>query len=375
MRAILAGGRIGLALLGSAGLIVLGPGSGQARCDTPVRVLVERSGGPVELGVGRTRHVIAPAPDGIRVDGGKVRARWQAESGAGTPLEAGGRRLEGRLDSFLDAGDVVVVNEVPLERYVAGAIAGEMPVAWSVEALRAQAVVSRTYALHQRDASRDRAWDVESGTRSQVFVGADVPEAARRAADETRCEVLTYGGAPILAAFHSASGGRTASAGEVWGQDLTYLVSMEVPGEDDSPDTYWRAAISRPTLGRALEAAGHPIGEVTEASIEDRTPSGRVRWIRFHGDRGEVRLTGRQLRQALGESTLRSTLFELRPHGEGFVFVGSGRGHGVGMSQWGARSLAERGATYREILERFYPGTQLRPWNERATAALHRVPR
>jgi len=261
------------------------------------------------------------------------------------------------------------------EQYVEGAIAGEMPVGWAPEALRAQAVVSRTYALHQRAARRRLAWDVEAGTASQVYVGLAAPEPARRAAGDTRCEVLTHAGEPILAAFHSASGGRTATAGEVWGRDLTYLVSLEVPGEDDSPDTYWRAAISRPTLGRALGAAGHPVGTIDDVRIEERSSSGRVRWIRFRGERGEVRLSGRQLRRALGEGTLRSTLFELRSHDDGFVFVGSGRGHGVGMSQWGARSLAEQGATYGEILARFYPGTTLGRLETGGTAAVRSAAR
>lgn len=368
MGAILAGGRIGLVVLGGFALLASMPAVGHGRCDAPVRVLLERSSGPVTLEVDGRRHVIAPSAAGVRFDREAVRPRWVSPSVR--MARVGGVRVAGRLSAFLHEGEVVVVNDVPLERYVEGAIAGEMPLGWAAEALRAQAVVSRTYALHQRDARRSDAWDVEAGTRSQVYVGLDAAEPARRAARETRCEVLTHAGAPILAAFHSASGGRTASAGEVWGRDLAYLVSMEVPGEDDSPDTYWRAAISRPTLGRALGALGHPIGDVTEASIEDRTPSGRVRWIRFRGERGEVRLSGRQLRWALGESTLRSTLFELRPGAEGFVFVGSGRGHGVGMSQWGARSLAERGATYREILESFYPGARLGRWDEGDTAAV-----
>jgi stage II sporulation protein D len=355
-------------MLGAVGLLAPWPAAGQGRCEAPVRGLVARSTGPVDVVVDGRRHVVAPSAGGVRVDRGRARSRWSPG-----PMQVGGiggGRFGGRFEAFVHERALVVVNEVGLEEYVAGAIAGEMPTGWAEEALRAQAVVSRTYALHQRDAHRDRAWHLEAGTRSQVYVGLEAPEPAQRAARDTRCQVLTHDGTPILAAFHSASGGHTASAGEVWGRDLDYLVDMPVTGEDDSPDTYWRAAISRPTLGRALGAAGHPIGEVVEAVVEARTPSGRVRWIRFRGERGEVRLTGRQLRRALGESTLRSTLFELRSHDDDFVFVGSGRGHGVGMSQWGARGLAERGATYREILEQFYPGARLGAWTGSGTAGL-----
>jgi stage II sporulation protein D len=243
---------------------------------------------------------------------------------------------------------------------VAGALVGEIPASWQREALRAQAVASRTYAIHQSVAHGGEPYHVESTTRSQVYAGLDgETPSLRQAVEDTRCEVLTHAGAPILAAFHSASGGQTASSGEVWGRELGYLVSREVAGEDDSPDTYWRAALSRTTLSRALEAAGHRIGSVRGARILERSPSGRVMRIRLEGTKGEITLTGRELREAVGERTLKSTLFEVRAGDEGLVFVGSGSGHGVGMSQWGARAMAERGMGYREILETFYPGARL----------------
>ncbi|MFP8874748.1 MAG: SpoIID/LytB domain-containing protein, partial [Myxococcota bacterium] len=152
---------------------------------------------------------------------------------------------------------------------------------------------------------------------------------------------------------------RTASSEEVWGEGLSYLESRAVENEDDSPDTYWQAALSRTTLRRALEALGRPVGKIKDLEVTQRSKSGRVLEIRVEGSEHEVELTGRDLRQALGGSTLKSTLFEIRRTDEGFVIAGSGRGHGVGMSQWGARAMASRGATYQEILEHFFPGTHL----------------
>ena len=96
--------------------------------------------------------------------------------------------------------------------------------------------------------------------------------------------------------------------------------------------------------------------------ISGRSESGRVLEIRIVGSRGDTRLSGSKFRMALGESVLKSTLFQLSAQDGAFVFVGSGRGHGVGMSQWGAQAMARRGVSYREILERFYPGTKLREW-------------
>ena len=214
--------------------------------------------------------------------------------------------------------------------------------------------------LHQRAAAGRRAYHLRADTKSQVYGGVDAESSAASAASrETRGEILTYRGKAILAAFHSASGGITASAEEVWGTPVAYLVSVPVIGEEDSPDTYWRATFSRTTLGKASEALGRSIGPVTGAKILKRSSSGRVQRVRLEGQAGSAVVEGAALRRVLGVSTVKSTLFRILPQQEEFVFVGSGHGHGVGMSQWGARALAERGATYKEILEAFYPGARL----------------
>ena len=177
----------------------------------------------------------------------------------------------------------------------------------------------------------------------------------------TRGQFLAYGGRPILAVYHSASGGRTASAQEVWGRPLPYLVSLPVANEEDSPDTYWRASIARPTLGRALASRGIRVGPIREFRVVERSPSGRARRLRVSGPEASQMLEARELRSALGEGVIRSTLFEVRSDGDRFVFVGSGHGHGVGMSQWGGQAMAVSGSDYREILGKFYPGAELRP--------------
>ncbi len=364
MKAFLGGGCTALAplcLLGVAG-VSLGASAAPAgrACDERIRVLIYQSRAPVVIERSGRHRRFELWQGGIRVDGGPAVPTWRAEERGLSRVR--GRWLRGALEVLRTEQGLAVVNEVGLEDYVVGALEGEIPASWSAEALRAQAVASRTYALHRSGARRAARYDVEASTASQVYAGAGRgrPELLAAARD-TRCEILTTAaGRPILAAFHSASGGRSASAREVWGRDLSYLVSQAVEHEEDSPDTYWRAALSRTTLGRALAAAGHSIGQVEGAEILEHSASRRVARLLVEGTGGEVTLSGRQLRAALGESTLKSTLFELRPTQEGFLFVGSGSGHGVGMSQWGARGLAERGMGYREILETFYPGARLK---------------
>jgi stage II sporulation protein D len=294
----------------------------------------------------------------VAVDG-KVR-RGPVRLSAPGPHEVDGRRVRGSVAVIRAASGLLVVNEVPLEDYVAGTVLGEVSEGFGDAVLRAQAVAIRTYALHQRATSRASAFDVEAGTRSQVYLGLDGESpAARAAVDATRGQILTFDGEPILAAFHSAAGGRTATAAEVWGRDVPYLVSVGVPGEEDSPDTYWRAPYSKAELGDAMAAAGKDVGVVRDVAIAERTASGRSAQVRVRGSDGTKMLSGEALRRVLGLTRLRSTLFEVRRTADGFVFVGSGNGHGVGMSQWGARALARRGSNYKQILARFYPGAQV----------------
>jgi stage II sporulation protein D len=283
----------------------------------------------------------------------------------GAVLGVGGLRVRGVLDVERAAGGLALVNELPLEAYVAGTLARETYPSWGAEVLRAQAVVARTYVLYQHVHRRGQSYDVKATTESQVYGGVDAEsEVVVHATDDTRGEYLAFDGAPILAVYHSAAGGETQGSEEVWSSALPYLRPVSVDGEEASPDTYWRATVSREELARIAGALDHPVGSVRDVRIEERTPGGRVRSVRIAGTEGEAVIAVGPLRAALGEDVLKSTLFEIhagrdeRP--QDFVFVGSGRGHGVGMSQWGARAMAERGADYREILQHFYPGTTLR---------------
>jgi stage II sporulation protein D len=203
---------------------------------------------------------------------------------------------------------------------------------------------------------------VRATEASQVYRGVEAETVETRAAARaTAGEILTFEGEPILAVFHSTAGGRTATAGEVWGRDLPYLRVIEVDEEDDAPHTYWRSVFVQADLVDVLSSAGVSIGIGAMVGLEvtGRTSSGRVEQIEVRGLPQRELLQGKRLRRVLRGLGLRSTLFDIRTTGEGVAFVGSGHGHGVGMSQWGARALAERGASYQRILARFYPGTRL----------------
>jgi len=334
-----------------------------------VRVLLYEGAGPIVVGAVGQSQQVRIAAGGLVVDGQPSGERWSPRGAA--PWQVGRRRVWGTISVRAESGQIQVLNRVDLEAYVASTVGGEMSADWPQEALRAQAVAARTYVLHEAGKRTGSFWDVRATTASQVYRGlAAESDSTRAAARATRGEVLTHGGEPILAVFHSTAGGRTATAGEVWGQDLPYLRVVEVEEEDDAPHTYWRKEFEAEALGRVLAAAGFDIGTVRTLRVAQRTGSGRVEQLDVQGGADRTAsLRGRALRRLVSSLALRSRLFEVKATEGGFAFVGSGFGHGVGMSQWGARAMAERGEPYQRILARFYPGTRLERWSFRHTAA------
>ncbi len=330
-----------------------------------VRVLLDQTQSAkirlVDPADGKSREFsVKVAGQGISLDGVRKGSTLLFQSAS--HIEYVGNPYRGRLRVKVNGSSLLLVNELPLEQYVAGTLFREVYPGWQGEALLAQAVVVRSYALSEIEKGKGADYDLRADTGSQVYggIGAEGSQATE-IVKKTKGEYLSYLGKPILAAYHATAGGQTASAAEVWGKDVPYLVSVAVEDEWESPDAYWRLQVSGAELARALETVGVSVGQVRSLQIAGRSPSGRVAQVKVTGKRGTVRITGRELRDALGHRALRSTLFELRAEpGAGFVFVGSGYGHGVGMSQWGAQIMAERGASYREILAWFYPGTILR---------------
>jgi stage II sporulation protein D len=341
---------------------LVGLGAVRAQGEPAVRVLLVPSAKSVRIhdGAGGGPGNVTAGAAGLRIAGRagrNVGARLRLP-GPG-PWSVGGTRVRGALDVVRTEEGLRVVNEVPLEAYVAGSLALEVPARFGPEVMRAQAVAIRSYALHERARRAAEPWDVTTTTASLRYGGIDAEtDLARSAARETAGEYLAHDGEPILAAFHSAAGGSTASAGEVWREGRDYLQPVAIDGEDLSPDTYWRRRVSRAELARAAASLGAEVGDVRAVAVSERSPSGRARRVRLDGSEGSAELDAVRLRAALGETRVKSTLFEIRPDpsGDGFVFVGSGRGHGVGMSQWGAYALAREGADYHRILQHFYPG-------------------
>lgn len=318
----------------------------------------------------------------------------------------GPRRYRGVLNLSSAAGRLRAINHLGIESYLPSVVGSEMPHQWPLAALQAQSVAARTYALRKRN--RGGLWDVKATVSSQVYKGveSETPSTLRAVAS-TRSLVLVHGGKLINAVFHSSSGGATEASGMVWQQQLPYLVS--VPDHDQhSPMHRWQQRFDPVGLRQRLPETGG----VDAVQVLSRSSSGRVRQARLQGPRGSLMLTGADLRSRLGlKSTLvefemvpavsttapvttaPSAAFAVTPRGSSsriqqltaslvaappplrrraqfrpsagelqLLVRGQGYGHGVGMSQWGAHGLAQRGADFRSILRHYYRGADVMPY-------------
>lgn len=264
-------------------------------------------------------------------------------------LKVNGVRLRGEVAVVRGRRGLAAINILPLEDYLTGVLGSEMPRSFPPEALKAQAVAARTYALSKKLEQYGQPSYLGSSVISQVYKGLDAEASSTRAAIEaTRGLVLTYQLQPIEAYFHASCGGHTESGQDALGRPLPYLKSVSCPC-GQLPTSHWRLKLASADLTRALGGAGGPLAVVS------RTPTGRARRVQI-GTRGWDAVS---FRERLGYMTLKSLNFKVEQAKGGVELVGDGFGHGAGLCQWGARVLAERGLRYSEILAHYYPGTEL----------------
>jgi stage II sporulation protein D len=311
---------------------------------------------PLPAGEARVRRRGAAGLEvnGAPVTGEAVRFRAQllhAEGGVllGAPLRANGREVRGDVVVRLVRGRLQLINVLALEDYLAAVLGSEMPVSFPAEALKAQAVAARTYALQKKLEAYGSPFHLGSSVLHQVYAGMDREDPRTRAAvAATRGQVLTYELAPIEAYFHASCGGRTESGAAALQRNLPYLKPVDCPCSA-LPASRWSAHVTTEELAAALRF--DPAGLRPSA----RTATGRVSRV----SAGAHSLDGAQLRQRLGYTRVKSLSFELERTAQGFRFSGRGYGHGAGLCQWGAKALADGGKVYQDILGHYYPGAEL----------------
>ena len=259
----------------------------------------------------------------------------------------------GKLSVYRSDKSLYVVNELPLETYVAGVVKAEVGSDWAQEALKAQAVIVRTYVLKQMGWARRQEYHVTSSVLHQVYKGRNADSSVAEAVRATEGQVLTYDGKPIIAYYHSTTDGMTELPEEVFGQGFPYLQSVPASGKL-SPMALWTRSV--PLREVALALGVQEVRLLTPVSF---TATGRVDYLSYVSDKGAGFVRAKDLRRHMGWKRLPSTSFIVEVNGENAVLRGSGFGHGVGLSQWSALEMALGGRSYTEILSHFYPGTEL----------------
>jgi len=382
--------------------------------------LIDPADGSV-LGEGEAREVVSFRAQGGQVNTGSsdvgVSVRFIPANGGAVKVNNAAYR--GLIELRAVGDNLTVINILPLEEYLYGVLPKEIPAAWPAEALRAQAIVSRTYAVASKNRYAAEGYDLKATVSDQVYGGLGAEQANTNAAvDATEGMVLTYQGKTITAVFHASSGGYTENNEDVWqGSPSPYL--RAVPDEFDSaqpdnPHRSWQTSLTLADIAAKLAGGGRDVGEVySVAAAGEKTVSGRQREIIVRGSKGSQEITATSFRTLL---SLKSTRFDIvtREAGEGGAvrscsgaeelaicgaygasackpadevsvigadgtvnsvrapsiigvmhltgeveLVGQGWGHGVGMAQWGARGMALQGYNCTDILQHYYQGVAI----------------
>ena len=326
-------------------------------------------------------------------------------------VTSGGKEYRGGIGANRSAlNDMAVINYLLMDHYLYGILPKEMSGSWPLEALKAQAVVAKSFAISSFGKHGEEGFDLCNTTDCQVYGGYEVEVAnSNLAVDETSGDLLYYNDELVVGYYHSNSGGKTASIENVWSASVPYLVSVDDPYSIGAPNTDWVVMMSPREIEEKLQAKNYFVGSLKGVHVREVASDGRVQVIEFIGSKGTASLKKEEVRKVFGYGSFKSIYFEVLTDNvlsvantseyskvslgdskvfngstttplvsrgsvsvlgsEGrktieltpstYTFVGHGAGHGIGMSQWGAKKMAEEGFTYEHILYHYYSGTQL----------------
>ena len=345
-----------------------------AQASVILRVAIERGVNQVKVGssttgivkdsTGRTlgqlpamsAYYAQAIPGGVALDKWQSGLFWIEPTGKGF-VYIGDRWYRGRTLVVPTEKGITAVNWVDDQEYLYSVLGGEMDASWPQEALKAQAIAARTYALYEREKQRNNPiYDLgNTPDRWQIYKGviSEAP-ATYAAVDSTLGQVLTYKNRIILSVFHACSGGHTENVEDVWGSNEPYLRAVQ-DYDQNIRECNWVKTFS-PT---EISAKFPEVGNVLDMIPETYSPFRSVKVLKIVGNRGTKVLQGEEVRTAL---KLKSTRFSVTKGADGsFVLQGLGFGHGLGMSQWGAYNLARQGVNHLQILGHYYQGVALTP--------------
>ena len=261
-----------------------------------------------------------------------------------------------------DKKNLTIVNNVDLEDYLLSAVPSEVPSSWHKEALKAQSVAARSYSLGYLGRRIKKGYDLESTVEDQVYLGiTSEKRSTTQAVKETKGIILLdKDNKPLIALYHSSGGGYTDSIDNLWDKKqkppghISDYIKAKPDYDNNSPHFKWTRNFKISELNNLLTSLN--LGEIKVITPLSRSIANRILWVKITGTKGEIKIRGEEFRKLV---KLPSSKFNLAIENNTVKFTGSGYGHGLGMSQWGAKTLAERGLKYDQILAHYYTGVKL----------------
>ena len=260
------------------------------------------------------------------------------------------RNYGGAISFRVNNKKLDIVNRVDMDEYLKGVLPKEMSPSFPMESLKAQALCSRSFAINNYNKFIKNGYNLDDTTRSQVYYGKDVEEkTTNKAVEETIGQVIKYDGKVAETIFCASSGGYTVASSEAWGgNSVPYLISKEDPYSVHP----WKYELKNSDLKKLN------LSDVFSVSL-DYNNSNRVNNLTFSTSKGDVKIKATDFRQKIGNTIIKSTLFDVNVIGNKVFVSGKGYGHGVGMSQYGAVEMAKKGSNYKDIIEFYFPGTNI----------------
>ena len=251
-------------------------------------------------------------------------------------------------------GDVQVINQLSIEDYLAGVLGGEISYSWPNNAIETQAISARSYAYYLYNQNKNNVYHIISGEIHQVFHGSYEPNPRFiKAIKKTKGEILIYKGKSIQTFFHATCGGMTEKPYEVWGGEVKNKIYQNIRCRYCKTHAKYKWEYVLPK--KLLKEKG-----ISAIRVSHRSFSKRVKVVHIVRNGKIEKLSGDEFRKMLGYRNVLSTAFSVHKRGRDFVAKGFGYGHGVGLCQWGAKTMAERGYSYRSILSFYYRNTQIK---------------
>lgn len=256
----------------------------------------------------------------------------------------------------------VVVNVLTVEDYLKGVLPKEASPGWGAEALKAQAVISRTYTLANMGKHGGLGFDMCDTTHCQVYGGAAWESlSTNKAISSTKRKVLIYNGKLAQTVFHANCGGKTEDPKYVWNWGTTtpeYLKGVKCGYCESAPHSYWEKTLDESFIRQKLSKYG--VGKIKSIDVKGVTPAGSAQEIVIKHGKGTLDMNAYKFRLDVDAWQIRSVTFSsIKKDGDKFTFKGRGWGHKVGLCQWGAKGMADKGKKYKYILEHYYPKTKI----------------